>query len=231
MIWTPSLIAESRPARMASVEQNLSVSQTLYIARWASGARPAAVPLALPRTFAPEMNAPAAVAEVWVPWPKRSSGDFKSFQRVWERAPISFLLQAPVAEAGGQVPEALGGVEAEISWRVGGKEVQVSIGDCGQEARVVLYLVELLYSQVCYEAADGIGIGAEDAGFDEVDGFIWEEGCIPVVSCGLSGEVGALWLDEDYVSLGNGRVMGLGGGSEGSVQEGRGGEGDEEGED
>ncbi|CAN0841657.1 hypothetical protein LINGRAHAP2_LOCUS3381 [Linum grandiflorum] len=86
---TPSATAWSNPASMEPPGQPV-LSQTLYIAMWANGAIPIAVPSACPKAFAFRTGFPAAVLEVCVPWPSSSVAYELSETRF--RAPISLLL-------------------------------------------------------------------------------------------------------------------------------------------
>ncbi|WVZ98270.1 LOW QUALITY PROTEIN: hypothetical protein U9M48_043734 [Paspalum notatum var. saurae] len=102
---TPSFTAASIPASRSDSKQPWA-SQTLYTARCAPGAVPAAVPPAAPRpnAEAPSTNAPAAVPVVCVPWPTSSSVVLSTTK---DAAPMSLLLQrtggwhAPFHLAGG----------------------------------------------------------------------------------------------------------------------------------
>jgi hypothetical protein len=71
MARTPSAIAWPTAAAESDEKQPCS-PQTLYTATWAPGAMPWMAPRSIPSGFAWATGPPAAVVEVWVPWPLES---------------------------------------------------------------------------------------------------------------------------------------------------------------
>nr|CAB3494015.1 unnamed protein product [Digitaria exilis] len=74
---------------------------TLYTATRALGAMPRAVPAANPNRLACSTAAPAAVEEVWVPWPSSSRGELDSRE----------VSMGPMAASADELAVAGGGVE------------------------------------------------------------------------------------------------------------------------
>lgn len=91
--FTPSSMASSNAASR-SMSLHPSLQQTLYIAMRARDTPPRAVPTPIPSRLAPLTTTPAAVEDVWVPWPSSSAGlRFCSgaFWRLKYFAPITLL--------------------------------------------------------------------------------------------------------------------------------------------
>ncbi|XBJ10147.1 hypothetical protein VPH35_015079 [Triticum aestivum] len=86
---TPSFTAASIPASMSD-SKHPSPSHTLYMARCAPGAIPAAVPLPRPNAETPSTKWPAAVPAVCVPCPTAS---VVSLPPMSDTRPTSLLLQ------------------------------------------------------------------------------------------------------------------------------------------
>ena len=100
MTLTPSSMA-SWTAAAESDEKQPSSPQTLNISTFARGAMPEMMPRGMPKMLAATLPLPAAVDEVWVPWPSSSRADVNSSGRrpttasyvaMKRSAPMSLLL-------------------------------------------------------------------------------------------------------------------------------------------